>query len=149
MKFLKNNKKLTIALIVVLFLLFMFLIYKILFGGNGNGVYGNRLKEIDNVKISKNTEEKLIKELEAHDEVEKVSYKLKGRIINVILTVNDETSLDRGKEIANEVLNYFDDDEKEYYDFQVFLNSSNDSSETYPKIGYKNNTSEGFVWKQE
>ena len=149
MKFLKNNKKLTIVLTVVLFLLFMFLIYKILFGGNGNGVYGNRLKGIDNVKISKNTEEKLIKELEAHDEVEKVSYKLKGRIINVILTVNDETSLDRGKEIANEVLNYFDDDEKEYYDFQVFLNSSNDSSETYPKIGYKNNTSEGFVWKQE
>lgn len=148
MKLLKKKKKIVIIAIIVLVILFLFLIYNILFGTTGSSEYGNRLKGIDDVKISSSVQDKIKDEISEEDEVEKVSYKLKGRIVNVIITLKDDTPLDRGKEIANKVLEYFDDDQKAYYDFQVFLNSDNDESETYPKIGYMHN-SDSLVWKQE
>lgn len=145
----KSKKKFIILGVICFIVLLIVLLYKILFGGTGASVYGNRLDGIDKVKISNKVIENIKTDLGANEEVEKVTYKLTGKIVNVIITVKDDTSLDRSKEIASKVLEYFDDDQKAYYDFQIFLNSGNEESEIYPQLGYKHNTSDGFVWKQE
>ena len=43
------------------------------------------------------------------------------------------------------MLEKFTDEEKKFYDFQIFINSS-EESDIYPIIGYKINTVEEFSW---
>lgn len=88
---------------------------------SGKGKYGDRLIGIDDVKISSEVKKEIEDNLEAMDEVVDASVRVQGKIIYINLEFSRETSLDRAKEIANETLNKFSDDEKSFYDFGYFL----------------------------
>lgn len=147
MKFIKNNKLLTIFLgIVLLFIIFIGAILSKFIINKETDEYGNRLEGIENVAVKDSSIKNMKKELEADDSINKLTYKLKGRLINIIIEVKDGTSLDSAKAFGNKTLEYFDDEEKAYYDIQVFLKNSNELNEEYPIIGYKHKTSASLVW---
>lgn len=144
MEWIKEHKLLTVFFVVlVLLIIFLFIVIKPLITKNSVSEYGDRLKGIENVKISKKTYDKLKKELSENEKVEKVSTSEEGRLINVIIYLKD-VNQDEAKEIGNKVLEYFVDEEKSYYDIQIYLNA--EEIEGLPKIGYKHKTSEGIVW---
>lgn len=148
MNFIKKNKKMLIALLVIVFIIILILfLFNIIFGGNDGDVYGNRLDGISAVEIKKDENEKMKSEINDLAEVNKVSYNIKGRLLKVIIEYNDNVELSTAKDIASKVLDYYQDNQKAYYDIEVFLTANN--NDTYPTIGYKNKNSEGFVWKQE
>jgi len=147
MKFIKNHKLLVafIILLIVCIILAIFLLNQLI-GGNKEGEYGDRLKGIEKVEITKKQENNIEKEIVNEESVTKVKYHLRGRLVNIVIDIKDETELDSVKEIGNKILSYFDENQRSYYDIQIFVNSDNKESEKYPIIGYKHKTSGTINW---
>lgn len=144
MDFIKKNKKILIICVVVI--LFIFMCFKLFFVDGTKDAYGSRLKGISKMKIS-NTQVKDIKnEITSSNETDKVDYVLKGRLVNILITLKKGTSIDVGKELANKSIKVLDDEQNKYYDVQVFL-LSDESDDNYPLIGYKNKNRNDFVWE--
>ena len=147
--YIKDHK--IVVVVTFFFLVFLILAYmakQVFFSNGSNALYGSRLDGIEAVKISKSSQEQLINKIEEDSSVKKCEYKLHGKIINVIITVNDDVGLDTAKSLANKGLEEFDTDQKSFYDFQVFVKKDNDASD-FPIIGYKQNKKEGFTWTKD
>ena len=87
--------------------------------------------------------------LEAMDEVVDAGVRVQGKIIYINLEFSRETSLDRAKEIANETLNKFSDEEKSFYDFGYFLTQvpvEENSDKGFVVTGSKNSKLETISW---
>lgn len=148
-KYIKDHKIILVAVIFLLILLVIcFILKQTLFSEGTNATYGSRLDGIEEVKITKSDKESLIEKLEEDSAVKKCEYLLQGKIINVIITVNDDVGLDTAKSLSSKVLEVFDTDQKSFYDFQVFVRKDNDASD-FPIIGYKQNSKEGFSWTKD
>lgn len=148
-KYIKDHKIVLVATIFLLiFIVISYILKTMLFSNGGDATYGSRLNGIENVKVTKANKESLIKKLEDDSSVNKCECIIHGKIINAIITVNDDTSLDTAKSLASKVLEEFDDDQKSFYDFQVFITKNNESS-NFPIIGYKQNHKEGFSWSKD
>lgn len=149
MEKIKNNKLLfillTICLIIVIAVicLSIFLIPK-----SSDGKYGNRLDEIENYSIDESKIEEMKKTLKENEAINDVTYHLSGKLINIIIELEDTLDVNTAKEYANKTLEYFTSEQLSFYDLQVYLNSANEESENYPLIGYKNKNSEQLIWKQ-
>lgn len=146
-KELKQNKFTTIVFCIFLGL---FLVGWLLFGlvmpKNGEPVYGNRLDGIEDVKVTDEQTSELVKELKSKDYVTNASTHISGRIINVIVETKKGTKTSTAKTLRKVVLEAFDDDQIDYYDFQLFLKNEDDSAKGYPLIGYKNSTDKDFAF---
>lgn len=147
MEFIKTHKKLCILIgIILVAIILIAIILKSFNVDYSKSEYGDRLKGIDKVEIKKETIKKLEEEMNKIDQVEKCTYRLKGRLINITFTMKDGVEVNNAKEIANKVLDYFSDKEKSFYDIQVFIKNKNNKKEGYPVIGQKHKTSDKIVW---
>ena len=147
MEFIKTHKKLCIGILIGLILLFLLtLLYRTLSVDYSKSEYGDRLDGIENVKISDKETSKLTSEMKDLEEVKDCTYRLQGRLVYISLTLNEEIGIDKAKELANKTLEYFDDDEKSYYDFEFILKSANKDAEGYPLMGYKHKTTGEIIW---
>lgn len=148
-KYIKQHKIVVVAVILLLVLIVIsFVVKNIFFSNSGNVFYGDRLKGIDEVKITSTEKKKIISRLEEDSAVVSAKYLLKGKIVNIIITVNDDIGTDTAKALAPKVLECLDNDQKKFYDVQVFIKKSNDSSD-FPIIGYKQNSKENFAWTKD
>lgn len=147
MNFFKKNKAIFIIMLIVLVVLAItgFALFKFLFSGINDSKYGNRLDGIENVAISEELTNKSKETLKGIEGVTNVTYSLSGKICNFIITVNKDVKPDSVKKIVPEILKEYSEEQKKFYDFQVFINSS-EESELYPIIGYKNIQNETFSW---
>lgn len=146
-KYIKKHSSAMVGLgVFVLVIIALLLIKNLFMFDEFTAVYGTRLNGIDKVKITakqKSDAESLIKE-----SVKDVKVRLSGRIVNTIITTNDDTSLDDAKNISNKVFEAFDDNQKKYYDFQ-FLIKNNSNKEQYPIMGYKHHTKDTISWTKD
>ena len=148
-KFVKNNKITVIAFICcVIFVILVFTVKILFFPDEAKAIYGDRLDGIEEVEITSKEQDDIISNLEAKDEVKEASCDIKGRIINVIITVNDDVNLDTAKALNSEILGVLDDDQKGYYDIQIFIKKDNDDA-SFPIIGYKHQNKDGFTWTKD
>ena len=165
MKVIKNNKGIFITLfIIIIFAVAGFFVLKAFFP-SGNE-YGNRLKGIEKVSFSDKEITKLEKEIKDRDKIKKVSMNIKGRLINIMITVEEDADIDDMKDHCKEKLELFDEEELSYYDIQFYLvkeeskkeeskdkedskdkeESKDKEDEDYPSIGYKHKTSTKIKW---
>lgn len=148
MKYFKKHKVELICLIIFIVLLLgcLGVFLMLWFGGSGE-VYGNRLEGIEKVPVSEGYLNDIEKTLKENEKVTKVSSHIEGRLINFMITVNDDTSISSSKELAKIVKDNFTESELKFYDIQVYvLDSGANETSTYPIIGYKHKTTEDFVW---
>ena len=146
MIFIKKNK--TIIIAVVLYLILVLLgvrVKNILIPNEGAAVYGNRLE--GKVAITKNADTRIKESLE-HG-VSSVKVRNTGRIINIMITVNDDVSKQTSKEYAVKALEVFTKEEKEYYDFQFFIEKEKKEATDFPIIGYRIRNSEKTTWTKD
>lgn len=145
MKVIKNNKGIFIALgIILLFIIGVFIVVRS-FYPSGNR-YGNRLKGIDKVQFTKKELAELKEKISDRDKIKSVTVDVKGRLVNIIITVEEDTNLDDIKDYAKEKLELFDEDELKYYDIQFYIKNVKDDVEHYPAMGYKHKTSDDISW---
>ena len=138
MKFIKKNKYTVIAIVIFLALVLIAATAKnILVPDEGKAVYGDRLDGIENYPLSDDTLNGIDTKLKENEKVTNSSTKLHGKIINIIITVSDDVSLDDAKKIASDTTSLFTKSELSYYSLQVFVKKDNSSLNNFPIIGYK------------
>lgn len=150
MKYIKKNK-LTVFIIVI-FVLVVFIgayLYNLLFSGGGNEAYGNRLDGIEEVEITKDQYNSIKEKIKESESVTKVTTDLKGKIVNIIITVKDDVSKDNAKKIAASSLSEFDEEQLKFYDIQIFVKKDNEKLNDFPIIGYKQNGKDGLTWSKD
>ena len=147
MKELKENKFTTIVFLIFLGL---FLIGALIFGlvmlKTGKPIYGNRLDGIEKVEVTKDQTNELVKNLKDKDYVTSASTHISGKIINVLIETKEGTSIKKAKTSKTIVLKAFEEDQKKFYDIQLFITNENKDAKGYPVIGYKNSSEKNFVF---
>lgn len=148
MKFIKKNKLAVIGCVIVILLIVLAFQLKEIFAPEvGSAIYGNRLDGIDSVKIKQDTLNRIEENLK-DDSVSKVTSRISGRTVEIVITVNSDVSIDTAKEYGNKSLQPFSEKEKKYYDFQIFVKKDSESSE-FPIIGYKQKSKENISWTKD
>ena len=146
MEFIKKNKFTIIAIICFLLLMLIAIEVKNVFFPNGsNAIYGDRLDGIKDVKVNTG---KITDKVNENESVKEVKVKINGKIINVLITINDEVGLEDAKGIAAPVLEALSKKQKEFYDVEVMIDKDGDSTQ-FPIIGYKHHSKKDFVFTKD
>ena len=149
MKFIKEHKFYFIggAVLLLVIVVAFFAFSNIIFPNSGESVYGDRLDGIENVKIESDLITRIEQEFKEKEQVNEISYRLSGRIMNFMIDVKKDTELEDAQSLAEELLTYFSEEEQKFYDIQVYLTCKEaEESEVCPMIGYKHKTSDVFQW---
>lgn len=146
MKFIKKHKVLIICLIIFTVLIFVGSVFvvKSFSEKDPNAKYGNRLNGIENVQITetrlKNVGEKIL----SNKSVKKTESSISGRIIKLFVEVKSDTDELSVQSFLTIILDNFTEDEKKFYDFQVFI-TNEEEKELYPMIAYKHRNNASFT----
>ena len=106
--------------------------------------------QVDVVEL-KNISDATLKELEdkfKEDAVASVSARTSGRIIEIVIVVNDDVAPETAKIYGAKALEVFSDEQKAYYDIQVFAKKNIETAE-FPIIGYKHKTKDSLTWTKD
>lgn len=149
MNFIRKNKFVIIAIGIFLILVFViFQIANIFFPEGGEALYGDRLDGIEEVELTDKKLESIASSIEEDAAVKNAKVSVAGKIVEVIITVQDDTSTDTAKGLNTKVLESLDDDEKKFYDIQIFLTKETDAND-FPIIGYKHHSKDSFSWTKD
>ena len=86
MRFLRRNKYTIIAIVLLIIFVFVGVQLKNIFvPDEGKASYGDRLSEIKNHKLNKDLFSKIEEKFKDDDQVVKISSKVHGRIINIVI----------------------------------------------------------------
>ncbi len=152
MKFVRKNKYTIIAIVVLIVLVIgIFELRNILVPDEGKASYGDRLDDIEKHPLSDELFKNIEAKLKENTNILKVENKVHGKIINLIITVNDEMSRDDARGIANSTISLFENEELSFYSLQVYMKKDNDKLNDFPIIGYKgvDNTALSFTKDRE
>lgn len=143
-KLVKKNKKVSIVIGIILIVIILFFLLKgWMFPDISKSLYGNRLEGIEDVPIEEKQVTELKNKIKDNSFVKNVDYRLQGRLVNVEVEVSKDADKEKVKELANVLTETFTNEQKKYYDLQIFISSSDYSSNV---IGYKHKSSESFAW---
>ncbi len=148
MKMVKKNK--FTIIVVLLFTILIFCTYevkKLFFPNEGKAIYGDRL--VGKVEVDKSVYQTVESKIKESDKVKKATARENGKLINIYITVADDTSIEDAKKLTSNILEPFTDSQKGYYDFQVFITKESASENNFPIIAYKHHNSSDFVWTKD
>ena len=145
-KFVRKHKNLVLFIIIIFLSLFaLYYTKNIMNTTETKAVYGERKDAIKGKEISK---DKLAKVESSISNAKKVTARTQGRIIEVIITANDNVSVSDAKKMADQVSNVFTSDEKKLYDIQVLIKKDKEDA-SFPIIGYKHHAKNYFSWTKD
>ena len=146
--FYKNNRVFVILMGIAIFCLAVIIsafVYIVLSQNTGD-LYGNRLNGIETVEIAKTRLTELEKTIKEDEKVEKVTSRIKGKIIYINIYIKEGKGTD-AKNIAIKSLEFFTEDEKAFYDISYSLNKTGDVDDvTFPIMGYKKSDNTIITW---
>ena len=144
MKKIKNiweNNKIAFVLVCVLAVCFIAIVIvaSTFFLAGNKSLYGDRLNDIDNHKISNEVVDSYKDKVSDSDIVTDVSFKTSGRVIYIKISFKSNTNLDEAKSVASKSVDYLDEEILNYYDVDFILESaSSDDSDGFTLMGAKN-----------
>ena len=144
----ENKKQCIIGGIIFLAIFFIIIIWLFIVPVFSNNKYGDRLDGIEDHKISSSTIDEIENTLKENKQVSEVTYHNEGRILNFIITVSNDTKPEDAKALDDVILDKISDDDKGYYDIQILIDTE-EENESYPIAGYKNKSSDDFVYGNE
>lgn len=149
MSFIRKNKFVIIAIGVFLILVVLgFQIATMFFPEEGTALYGDRLDGIEEVELSNSKLTKIESNLKSDGAVKEADVSVAGKIVEVIITVQDDTSVDTAKALNTKVLDSLNNKEKKFYDIQIFVKKDSEATD-FPIIGYKHHAKDTFSWTKD
>jgi len=149
MDFIKKNKFILIAIAVFLVLVLLSVqAVNMLFPNVGNAIYGNRLKGEEAVRPDASAKKELTSALEGDGRVKSASLQITGKIMNLMVTVEDEVSVEDARGLSGVALEHIGKEQQNFYDIQIFIKKDSDAT-NFPIIGYKHSNSENFSWTKD
>ena len=73
---------------------------------------------------------------------------MSGKTIEVSIEINDDVAKDTAKSLTDKVTSSLSEDQKKYFDIQVFISKSSDATD-FPIIGYKQRNKDGFTFTKD
>ena len=148
MKLIKRNK-FTFFIIIFFFILFalVFQLKALFFPDSKDANYGDRLDGL--VEVEKSTLTDMANKIKENESVKEVTSTTNGRIISVIITVNDEVGLSSAKKIGESVKDNLTEENLANYDIQVFVKKESEAENDFPIIGYKAKNNDTFSWTKD
>lgn len=140
----KRHKLLTIICSLAIILMVIMTVVFFSFFVGGNNEYGNRLKGIDKVELTKKDKTELITSIKENEEVSSVNVRTQGKIIYINIKYKAETNLDTAKAIANNTLKSIDEEQLKFYDLGYFL--TKEGEESFYVTGTKNAKLDKISW---
>ena len=134
--------------IFVILVILVFQVVSVFFPKEGKALYGNRLEGIEKVEITDSKKEQIENSLKEDSITKEANVSVAGKIIEVIVIVQDDTTIDSAKTLSTKVLNSLNENEKIFYDIQVFIKKNTDAN-NFPIIGYKHHAKENFSWTKD
>ena len=144
----EHKKQCIIGGIIFLAIFFIIIIWLFIVPVFSNNKYGDRLDGIEDHKISSSTIDEIENTLKENKQVSEVTYHNEGRILNFIITVSNDTKPEDAKALDDVILDKISHDDKGYYDIQILIDTE-EENESYPIAGYKNKSSDDFVYGNE
>lgn len=143
MKKLWNNNRILFVLVSILIVCFIAIITVAFtfFYHRNVSVYGERLENIKKYPIKDDFTKSFKQKILKNENVTKVDLNVKGRIIYITITFDNEIELENAKEIAEASLKSFNEKYLGYYDIEFILKSSN-----FKIIGAKNAVVDHTSW---
>lgn len=111
------------AFVIIFIMLYVF--FSVFLGSNGK--YGHRLDGISSVKLSNKDLSSVKEDIDGNKIVDSSSIRLVGKIVYIDIVFTKDADSSKAKEIAGKCLEKFDDDEKEFYDFEFILSQDIDN----------------------
>ena len=149
-RILSENKVLLVLAIIIIVSLIVIGVSMVMYfyTGNGKDEYGDRLQGIENVEISNDIDKKvaeLYTDIAAFNEV---VVNVKGKIIYINIDIKENLSLVDAQSLAIKSLEAFSEEEKGFYDIQIIITAktTEEESDIYPLMGYKNAKNSQVVW---
>ncbi len=143
-----NSKFITCTISVVVLLLIIVLLIKIY-----NNLFPNttskRLEGIENYKLTSEEVDAVKDKINELDNIESIDIHTNEdhtKIITIFITLKEDIDLKKIETKLDETISLFSEQNLEFYDIQVYVDSKNEESEVYPQIGYKHKTSSSFAW---
>ena len=147
-KYFKNHIRFIVVLLVFTILVIgCFIAYNSIFVNN-QSKYGDRLDGIDSVKITSDKKSIIQENVESLKITKSYKIRISGKIINIIAVVNDDIDTNKAKEIGGKVLEKLSDEEKKFYDIQIFISKDN-KDEKFPIVGYKHHAKDNITWTKD
>lgn len=149
MSFIRKNKFVIIAIgIFLILVVLVFQIATMFFPEEGTALYGDRLDGIEEVELSNSKLTKIESNLKSDGAVKEADVSVAGKIVEVIITVQDDTSVDTAKALNTKVLDSLSNKEKKFYDIQIFVKKDSEATD-FPIIGYKHHAKDTFSWTKD
>lgn len=142
--FKKYYKWIIVVLIIIVIALLSLFIYKNLFE---QGV-SQRLDGIEEYNLTKKEIKAVKEKLNEIGEFESIDIYTNYKIIKIFIELKEDVDFEHVKNISNESLQNFSEENLSFYDIEIFVKSLNEESEVYPKIGYKHKTNSEFTWNR-
>ena len=147
-KYLKENLKLIVVLLVFIVLAFGFFIaYNAIFVNN-QSKYGDRLDGIENVKITDKIKKEIVDNVGSLQITKSVSVNVSGKTINVLAKVNDDIDVGKAKEIDGKVIEKLSEEAKKFYDIQILISKDTDDAK-FPIVGYRHHSKDYISWTKD
>lgn len=148
MKWIKKNKFTVIA--ITIFVVLAIVGYKakeMFFPNQRTAIYGDRLD--GKIAVEQKTYDEMKAKISESDKVKNVSIRENGRRIDIMVTVNGDTSKSDAKKLVDNILEPFSESQIGYYDFQMYIKKDETEENDFPIIGYKQHNSSSFVWSKD
>ena len=149
MSFIRKNKFVIVAIGVFLILVIIaFQVVNMFFPEEGKALYGDRLDGIEEVELSDKALSGIAAKIEEDAAVKEASVSVAGKIVEVIITVQDDTTVEAAKGLNTIILDSLKKKEKSLYDVQIFVKKDTDAAD-FPIIGYKHHAKDSFSWTKD
>lgn len=148
MKWIKKNKYTCIAILIfVIVAIVGYKAMKVFFPDSKVAYYGDRLD--NKVKVENSVYDAVKAKISEQEFVKEAKVRENGRTIEIVVTVQDSTSIDSAKSISGLILEHFSEIQIGYYDFQLFVKKDSASENNFPIIAYKQHNSSDFIWTKD
>ncbi len=148
MKWIKKNKYTCIAILIfVIVAIVGYKAMKVFFPDSKAAYYGDRLD--NKVKVENSVYDAVKAKISEQEFVKEAKVRENGRTIEIVVTVQDSTSIDAAKSISGLILEHFSEIQIGYYDFQLFVKKDSASENNFPIIAYKQHNSSNFIWTKD
>lgn len=149
MNFIKKNKFTIIAIIIFITLVIVLVKAKeLLVPDEGKASYGDRLEEIAKQPLDETLFTKASEKASENTNITNFTHQVHGKIINLIITVKDEVSIEETKKIASSYLEDFKE-QLDTYTLQIYLKKENPDLNNFPIIGYKGPDTKELIFTKD
>lgn len=134
----KYKKQVTIgAAILIAIIVFLILFKSLFYSSSEKSVYGVRIRGIKENEFTNTDKKDFNAKVSDIAGVKDIKTEVKGRLIKVFVTFNEEVNTDDIKLKFNEMSGFISDNVKGYYDITFYAIQNKDEEVKYSVIGYK------------